>query len=81
METRGELSGFISYDYGSEYGPVVRDYSVDPSGTRGIRWFDIKVTETVLASGVPESSTWAMMGVGFGALGWMLRSRKRTVIV
>jgi hypothetical protein len=80
VETRGEASGFASYDYGSEYGPVIRDYGVDPSQTRGIRWFDIKVTETVLSSSVPESSTWAMMLMGFGALGWMLRSQKQPAI-
>jgi len=33
----------------------------------------------VLASGVPEPSTWALFILGFGAIGLMMRSRRQTV--
>jgi hypothetical protein len=32
---------------------------------------------TLTTSSVPEPSTWAMLGVGFGGLGWLTRQRKR----
>ena len=33
-------------------------------------------TLTVLSASVPEASTWAMMTIGFGALGYALRRRR-----
>ncbi|MGB7407352.1 MAG: PEPxxWA-CTERM sorting domain-containing protein, partial [Pontixanthobacter sp.] len=34
-----------------------------------------------VAAAVPEPATWAMMLIGFGAIGFSLRARKRTVKV
>jgi hypothetical protein len=35
---------------------------------------------TILAAPVPEAATWAMMILGFGAMGVMIRRRRRTVL-
>ena len=37
-------------------------------------------TITISAAAVPEPATWAMMLIGFGAVGWQLRRRTRPVL-
>jgi hypothetical protein len=65
----GNASGVITLNVGAgeNYGFFV--YTVDGFEGRA----DIAVT-----SGVPESSTWAMMIIGFLGLGWMACRRKNT---
>jgi hypothetical protein len=35
---------------------------------------------TIMAAPVPEAATWAMMILGFGAIGMMIRRRRRPVL-
>jgi hypothetical protein len=45
-------------------------------------WLSDTVTVTAGAiEAVPEPSTWALMLIGFGGMGWLLRSRRRTPAV
>ena len=44
------------------------------AGTQGIFGGDLSITQ--VAAGVPEPGTWAMMLLGFGAIGVALRRRK-----
>ena len=44
--------------------------------------FDFDPSQGVLAlaeSAVPEPATWAMLLIGFGAIGWSLRRRTQTI--
>jgi hypothetical protein len=47
-----------------------------PSITGGATIQDIRQVSVNAASAVPEPTTWAMMLVGFGAVGYSMRSRK-----
>jgi len=56
-------------------------FSFDPSNkvdqivfTSGVNSFEF---DTIAASAVPEPATWAMMLLGFGGIGFMLRAGKR----
>jgi len=51
-----------------------------PGGT-GTAIFDTGSITVPFASGVPESATWALMIMGFGGVGGMLRRRKATAAV
>ena len=50
---------------------VDRDAEVDTGGLAG--------TITITDHGVPEPATWAMMLLGFGAIGWQLRRRRSSL--
>lgn len=50
-----------------------------PTGHEGYAYIDGFGNVTPPASGVPEPATWAMMMLGFGAMGGMLRRRRTTV--
>lgn len=40
---------------------------------------DVGIDNVILSAGVPEPAAWALMLVGFGGLGAVLRSRRRTL--
>ena len=42
-------------------------------------WVADSVTVTASALATPEPSTWALMLIGFGGLGWLARGRMRGV--
>ena len=48
-------------------------------GGRSTHWaFDVlNVNSAVVPGGVPEPSTWLMMILGFGAIGGMMRTKRR----
>ena len=73
-EVLGEGAGFSTpqfvYDAGSNITTVTTS---DPTYTGGPSGLDF----TLFGSAVPEPATWAMMLVGFGALGGVLRSSRR----
>jgi hypothetical protein len=48
-------------------------------GRENPAWYSLD-NVSVTAGGVPEPSTWAMMLLGFGGLGAMLRSRRRAAL-
>ncbi|MDP3590675.1 PEPxxWA-CTERM sorting domain-containing protein, partial [Phenylobacterium sp.] len=48
-------------------------FSFDPA-IAGAKQFRV---EGVTGAGIPEPATWAMMLVGFGAVGTMVRSQRR----
>lgn len=52
-------------------------FSIDFGGTAGQTGYDNITFGSDVAGAVPEPSTWAMMLVGFGAVGGALRSSKR----
>ena len=55
-------------------------YTLHIAGTRGEAGaFDGSVVMTV-ASNVPEPATWAMMLLGFGAIGWQMRRRRAPIL-
>jgi hypothetical protein len=62
-------------DFAFEFDPSIVSQSAGLSyDTNGI----INQANSVTISAVPEASTWAMMLIGFGAIGWQLRRRKRS---
>jgi hypothetical protein len=54
------------------------DYFVELTGTSGKSPIKIAIDGTITASAVPEPSTWAMLGLGFGGLALVGFKRKRT---
>jgi hypothetical protein len=42
--------------------------------------FGVRINGSSVVAGVPEPGTWALMLVGFGALGWQMRRRPRGVL-
>lgn len=59
--TAGSLRVFINTSGGDNIGPILDDVTLDITGRGGV---------------IPEPSTWAMMLLGFGGLGAMLRRRR-----
>ena len=51
-------------------------YSIDFGGTANQTGFDNITFGSVTPGGVPEPSTWAMMLLGFGAVGFAMRRRR-----
>lgn len=60
---------------GGRHGGRLLDRGVTTSSTSGITTSAIGAA--AVEGGVPEPSTWAMMLLGFGAVGFGLRQRKR----
>jgi hypothetical protein len=50
---------------------VTELYQISSNGLRGA------ANDTIDISGVPEPSTWAMLGIGFAAMGWVGLTRRR----
>lgn len=53
-------------------------YFAEVSGTSGASDIKLAIDGTVTGSTVPEPSTWAMLVIGFGFLGWTARRRMGT---
>lgn len=53
-------------------------YSIDFGGTAGFTGFDNITFGSATAGAVPEPSTWAMMLIGFGAVGFSMRRRRKS---
>ena len=78
-----ESANFINTAGGQEatVGPQILtagNYFVDVTGTSGSSPIHLAIDGTVTALATPEASTWAMLGLGFGAIAMMgfKRSRK-----
>ena len=54
-------------------------YNFYSTGTNGTSFGNVLIGGLTLNSAVPEPATWAMMLIGFGAIGWQLRRRKRVL--
>jgi hypothetical protein len=53
-------------------------YNIDGGSAEGIR--QVRITPAAVAAAVPEASSWAMMLMGFGAAGLMLRRKRRVLL-
>jgi len=78
--------GLAGYDGVSSFGPIsVTVDQIDPFQTLntalGIKagWNFTSFSNATFSAiaGVPEPATWAMFLLGFGAIGWTLRSRRQ----
>jgi hypothetical protein len=61
-----------------------REFAITFGPTQKPLCFDFEVSPTTLVvssfdAAVPEPATWIMMLLGFGGIGWMLRSHRKTV--
>ncbi|MES2325864.1 MAG: PEPxxWA-CTERM sorting domain-containing protein [Pseudomonadota bacterium] len=71
----GQAGVIPADDFAFEFVPTIISQSAGLSyDTNGI----INQANSVTITAVPEPSTWAMMLIGFGAIGWQLRRRKRS---
>ena len=59
-------------EYAREYNDAAGGH---PGGTGGSRW-STWIVGVDIAGGIPEPRTWAMLLIGFGAIGGAMRSRK-----
>ena len=80
--TTGVYSNFITFDY--DYAnPSHLTFDIGPdilgpvNGGNNVIYSDPLVSGTFGVAGVPEPATWALMMIGFGGLGAMLRGAKR----
>ncbi len=64
------LPGFGQYDF----------YNFYSLGTNGTSFGNVLLGGLTLTEAVPEPATWAMMLLGFGAVGWQLRRRGRPAL-
>lgn len=81
------IGSFNHFDF---TGVLLGDYSFDPTGVAGLVTPSIFQTVSslpvngdgnfVVGIAVPEPGIWALMLVGFGGLGAVMRSRRRTVV-
>ena len=78
------LSGFELVATGVSGGVLLPDfagagtiYFTAQSGTGATETYDVVSSGALTVSGVPEASTWAMMVLGFGAVGFAARRRTR----
>jgi len=62
--------------------PMLADtaYTVTLAGTSPVSAGAISGNVTITNAAVPEPATWAMMILGFGAVGMVLRRRRRPVL-
>ena len=61
-------AGIYTASLNTVLGPYVGDYTADITGTSHVS--SLAVSGSVLTSAIPESSTWAMMVMGFIGLGY-----------
>jgi hypothetical protein len=76
LDTGGGLLTFGSWSYANDpnvYPTITYASSGCCNGASDFRYADVTFT----AVGVPEPATWAMMLLGFGAMGWTLRGSRR----
>lgn len=66
----GQTNGVVTYSTGA--GPKIVGAAYQSSGV------SFEFDNISVASAVPEPATWAMMLVGIGAIGGMLRARRKT---
>jgi PEP-CTERM motif-containing protein len=64
------LPDFGQYDF----------YNFYSTGTNGVTFGNVLIGGLTLTESVPEPATWAMMLLGFGAMGVAFRRRRRTTI-
>ena len=64
--------------YASGFGAMVDEVRL--TGSAG-NWVLDDLTYTTGVTGVPEPATWALMILGFGSAGTVLRSRRRTLAI
>jgi hypothetical protein len=68
-------SNTLTFSYTSLAGPGYAGFQ--GTGDEGWGLENVQVTGEALAAGVPEPTSWALMLVGFGGLGAMLRRQRR----
>jgi hypothetical protein len=64
------LPNFGQYDF----------YNFYSLGTNGTSFGNVLIGGLTLNEAVPEPATWAMMLIGFGAIGWQLRRRRPSLL-
>ena len=78
VEFSGLLPGTYSFTCGSTCGETQEWASLtEVGGVSGSVQFTLTGGDIGLPPGIPEPSTWAMMIIGFGAVGSMVRSQRR----
>jgi hypothetical protein len=73
---RFNLSGGGCGDIACLYSDLSTNGNITGTGGNGIDVLAYAQAGLPIAGGVPEPATWAMFLVGFGAVGWTLRSRR-----
>jgi hypothetical protein len=66
--TGSNPAGVYTASFGTVLAPYVGDYTAEITGTSHTT--SLAVSGSVLTSAIPESSTWAMMVIGFIGLGY-----------
>jgi len=76
----GGLAGSLMFS-GLRYVGTLDDYVLDGTTTRSYNTpaFFLNADDAIVGGVVPEPATWAMMIIGFGAAGSMIRRRKAVV--
>jgi hypothetical protein len=75
----GFSSGFNYFCFQATSGPCIQGETIVPDYFAQDGVSATGLVGTVPLSGVPEPATWAMMLLGFGSLGAVMRSRRRIV--
>jgi hypothetical protein len=70
--------GFVFGDYLYNFWPRFAPDGVVPTNNRQIS--DFAPDDSSFAAGVPEPASWAMMLAGFGAVGGMMRGRRKVAL-
>ena len=55
-------------------------YNFYSLGTNGTSFGNVLIGGLTLTEAVPEPASWALMLIGFGAIGWQLRRRSRPAL-
>jgi hypothetical protein len=81
--TPGAFTGLTlassSFPVGYTYALVGDTITLDFNGFSGAGTYVTTFNVATAVANVPEPATWAMMLIGFGAIGWQLRRRRSSV--
>jgi Asp-tRNA(Asn)/Glu-tRNA(Gln) amidotransferase A subunit family amidase len=57
---------------------VAEAYNAAVAGAKALNAYTVTTPDDALAGAVPEPATWAMMILGFGAIGWSVRRGRKS---
>lgn len=70
-------SGYSHCDWGEGNGQPFQPWAGSPGARDSAEQLYVRLA---VQGGVPEPATWAMLMLGFGAVGWSLRRRQRVTV-